>query len=541
MPQHESRPDERIVATAAGTLGYRRSMRRRGEDAPSQLWIEIRRGTLLLLVPAHAGRALLNPEFRRAYPAYSTSLGAILLVETVGLAGLAMVWPAAGAATVLALAASSLWFLIRARPRYGVGRGLPPGPLDVLAPGPFVDPHFYLAAARSHGAVFKCSALARSQVAITGLAAGREILRTNVSRLRPLLLPFHRFVPGGFLRRMDEPAHETYRRLFSAAVSRPLVDRWQPVLEAAAARGLARLGHATSAGDAGGVAPLPYIEQIVFESWARVFFGVDDASADAGRLADSFAIIDAWTQRRFSSASIVAALESIESCMRRATLPSVLREVIERKSDALADATILRNLIFMFSTSAGDVSGLLMWVLKHLSDHPAWADRIRADVGDGQVPAAGPGSSVAARVVSETLRLQQSEFVMREIVHPITHAGFRLPRGWLLRICVHESHRDPAVFEHPEVFDPDRFLRRAPTRDQYAPFGLDRHACIGEHLARGMAEAFARELAGCTWDVVSDGPPEMSRRRHLAPSPRFRIRLAAPINADLTTRGEPRR
>ena len=54
----------------------------------------------------------------------------------------------------------------------------------------------------------------------------------------------------------------------------------------------------------------------------------------------------------------------------------------------------------------------------------------------------------------------------REIVHPITHAGFRLPRGWLLRICVHESHRDPAVFEHPEVFDPDRFLRRAPTRDR---------------------------------------------------------------------------
>jgi cytochrome P450 len=340
---------------------------------------------------------------------------------------------------------------------------------------------------------------------------------------------------------MDEPAHETYRRLFSAAVSRPVVDRWQPVLEAAAARGLARLSHATAAGGAGGVAPLPYIEQIVFESWARVFFGVDDASADARRLADSFAIIDARSQRRFSSASIVAALESIESCIRRATLPSVIREVLERKSDALADATIIRNLIFIFSTSAGDVSGLLMWVLKHLSDHPSWADRIRADISDGQVPAAGPGSSVAARVVSETLRLQQSEFVMREIVRPITHAGFRFPRGWLLRICVRESHWDPAVFEHPEVFDPDRFLRSAPTRDQYAPFGLDRHACIGEHLARGMAEAFARALAGCTWDVVSDGPTEMSRRRHLAPSPRFRIRLAAPINADLTTRGGPRR
>jgi cytochrome P450 len=493
----------------------------------------------LLLAPAHVWRALRNPDFCRAYPVYTRALRTVLAIEAVLLAVGAWLAPRAGAIAALMLVASAIWLRWRGRPVYGIRRGLPPGSLDFLAPGPFLDPRFYLTAARAYRNVFKCSALARSQVCISSLAAGYEILRIHAAHLRPLSLPFHRYVPGGFLRRMDDPAHEAYRRLFSAVLSRSLVEHWRPILEAASARGLARLDEACSAPGSAGEPPLPHIERIVFDSWMSVFFGIDGESQEAADLRELFAVIDIRNQDGASGSAVRAALDGIEDRLRHTILgvdhsarleearaTCVLREIVDRKPDALSDTTAVRNLIYMFSTSAGDVSGLLLWVLKHLSDHPEWIDRLRADAAGAGERHSGNGLSLAARIVSETLRLQQSEFVMREITGPIRHRGFRFPRGWLLRICVQESHRNPDVFERPEEFDPDRFLRKPPTRDQYAPFGLDRHGCIGEHLARGMADVFAGQLAGCQWEVTSDGPTEMSSWRHWAPSSRFRIRLA---------------
>jgi cytochrome P450 len=454
--------------------------------------------------------------------------------------------PPAGALLALGLVASAGALRWRARAAYGVRRGLPPGALDFLATGPFIDPRFYLTAVRAHGPVFKCSALARSQACVGTLAGGSEILRTFTAHLRPLSLPFHRFVPGGFLRQMEEPSHETYRRLFSAALSRSLVDRWRPNLEVSAVRGLERLAEASRGAGPAGVAPKPHVEKLVREAWLDVFLGVQAGSDDSERLDELFAVIDIRNLQRASPAAVRAALAGIESWMERtaaaidgsaaareARRACVLHEILDRTPDALDDPTLVRNLIYMLTTSAGDVAGLVMWVLKLLSDHPGWADRLRREAALAPDPPSSRSPSLASRIVSETLRLQQSEFVMREIVRPFRHRGFRFPRGWLLRVCVQESHRDPVMFDRPEEFDPDRFLGAPPAREQYAPFGLDRHACVGESLARAMAEEFAGALAGSEWNVTSDGPTELSDWRHWAPSARFRVRFAARTNASL--------
>jgi cytochrome P450 len=503
---------------------------------PTRLWTQSRRFLLLLIDPARVWRVLRNPAFRRAYPAYVAPLRVALLITAGAVAAAAALSPIAGALLALGLAASAAALRWRARVAYGTRQGLPPGSLDLLAAGPFLDPRFYLTAAQSHGSIFKCSALARSQICVASLGAGTEILRTFAAHLRPLSLPFHRYVPGGFLRRMEEPAHETYRRLFISVLSRSLVEDWRPVLAAAAARGLQRLAKASDTAGPEGVAPGPHVERLVREAWLTVFLGVDAESEEAAQLDELFAVVDIRNLRGASPAGVRAALAGIEAWMERAGPGAngsrqsleggrscVLVEILSRKPDALRDTTVVRNLIYMVSTSAGDVSGLLMWVLKLLGDHPAWTNRLRVET----LESSGRAPSLASRVVSETLRLQQSEFVMREIVQPFRHRGFQFPRRWLLRVCVHESHRNAENFDRPHEFDPDRFLGTPPSRDQYGPFGLDRHACVGEPLARAMAEAFAGALSGCDWEVASDGPTELNDWRHWAPSPRFRVRLTA--------------
>ena len=68
--------------------------------------------------------------------------------------------------------------------------------------------------------------------------------------------------------------------------------------------------------------------------------------------------------------------------------------------------------------------------------------------------------------------------------------GFRIERGTNLIVGIYALHRDPALWDAPETFDPDRFsTERSRSRDrwQFLPFGAGARSCIGDHFA--MLEA----------------------------------------------------
>jgi (+)-abscisic acid 8'-hydroxylase len=124
--------------------------------------------------------------------------------------------------------------------------------------------------------------------------------------------------------------------------------------------------------------------------------------------------------------------------------------------------------------------------------------------------------------------MEQSEFITRRATEDIHWEGYLIPKGWRLRVCVRESHRSAEIFDHPDRFDPDRFLSAPPTRDDYSPFGVTstRTSCLGEPLTLTVGRIFVDELVrGYDWTVVSDGPREFSGF-HWRPSRRFSIALA---------------
>jgi cytochrome P450 len=157
-----------------------------------------------------------------------------------------------------------------------------------------------------------------------------------------------------------------------------------------------------------------------------------------------------------------------------------------------------------------------------LTEHEEWRMRLAAD----------PSRGLATRIVQETLRLEQSESRYRRAVADLEIDGFRIPKNWLVRMCIRESHQDETTFPDPRAFDPDRFLGRPFTRAQYAPFGAFRLACIGEELTKWVGALFAIELvSGFEWRVVTDGPPQISGWVHNAPSPRLGVRMTARTRA----------
>ena len=138
-----------------------------------------------------------------------------------------------------------------------------------------------------------------------------------------------------------------------------------------------------------------------------------------------------------------------------------------------------------------------------------------------------PAFQSETRIVQETLRLEQSESRYRRAVADLELDGFRIPKHWLVRMCIRESHQDESIFPNATSFDPDRFLGRPHTRGQYAPFGAFRLACIGEDLTKAVAAIYAIELvSGFDWRVVTDGPAEISSWAHNAPSRRLSVHMS---------------
>ncbi|PRC54004.1 cytochrome P450, partial [Mycobacterium sp. ITM-2017-0098] len=68
--------------------------------------------------------------------------------------------------------------------------------------------------------------------------------------------------------------------------------------------------------------------------------------------------------------------------------------------------------------------------------------------------------------------------------------GYRVEAGTMVVVGIYALHRDPALWENPLVFDPERFsAENCVGRDrwQYLPFGAGPRSCIGDHFA--MLEA----------------------------------------------------
>ena len=270
---------------------------------------------------------------------------------------------------------------------------------------------------------------------------------------------------------------------------------------------MAAMARESATGGTAGIRPRPHVQRMMFVIWARLFFSLSADSADFPRLKACFRVIDARNPQRASDERIRKALKEIGEILRRRVAelraqpedaPGVLASIVRHHPAAVDDPTAIGNLIYEMHITWADLSGFLVWLLRKLTDHPEWSARLRADAGSAS-QGASPQTSDAALFVSETLRMEQSEHLYRVAKQDIEYDGIRIPRGWLVRLCVQESHRDPESFVDPDTFDPNRFRDHTYSRREYSPFGVGRRACMGSHRADSRASLRGRsrtELAG---------------------------------------------
>ncbi len=422
---------------------------------------------------------------------------------------------------------------VRGRTDYGCGRGLPPGPLPVLGQMDRVDARFLLEQARRHGPVFKTTQAWRPTICVVGMDLIAELLHQHGDRLSRGELPFSRLLPRGFLRYMDRAAHEYYRPRLASLLAPSTIGRSRAVMSTALRTELEQLADACREPTAS-VALRTAVPEAILRVFILLFFGVRQGTSEMARFEALYRALDC---RRLSNARLAAARPLFQELNERVrTLAGsarigpdqvdgggcYVRTLAEETPALLADENWVGNIVAMVQVGSQDLASLLIWVWKYLCDHPRWQERLRAE--SVAVPSIEE-NGVAERIVTETLRLDQSEYLKRTSLDAFEMAGFTVPRGWDVRMCIRESHRDPSVFASPDVFDPDRFAGQTYPPRGYAPFGFGAGSCPAGRFTLVLSSAFLYQLAThYTWTVVRDGPRQHDGF-HWAPYSDFRIRL----------------
>jgi cytochrome P450 len=160
----------------------------------------------------------------------------------------------------------------------------------------------------------------------------------------------------------------------------------------------------------------------------------------------------------------------------------------------LSDNAIRDELLVFLLAGHDTTSTTLTYALWALGHHPDMQAEVAAEAS--AIDRTLSVDDVArlpytTQVIHEALRLcPPAPAVGRMAMQDVMVDGFRIPAGTNLVVGVYALHRDPALWDQPTVFDPDRFSperSRGRNRWQFLPFGGGPRSCIGDHFA--MLEA----------------------------------------------------
>ncbi|WP_299050563.1 cytochrome P450 [uncultured Nocardioides sp.] len=142
--------------------------------------------------------------------------------------------------------------------------------------------------------------------------------------------------------------------------------------------------------------------------------------------------------------------------------------VLTTARSVLTDREVVANAAVMMFGGIETTEGMITNAVLHLLEAPGWLDRLRQD------------RSLLAGVVEESLRLEPAAAVVdRYETRDVDLAGATVRRGDLVRVSITGANRDPAVYEHPDRFDPAR-----PGLGLQLSFARGPHVCLAMGLAR---------------------------------------------------------
>jgi cytochrome P450 len=189
------------------------------------------------------------------------------------------------------------------------------------------------------------------------------------------------------------------------------------------------------------------------------------------------------------------------------------------------------------------------WALSELLKNPKALDIATEEldrvVGRGRLPTEGdvPSLPFLQAVIKESMRLHPATPLLaprrcrRDVV---LGGGYGIPTGTCVAVNVWAIGRDPAVWEAPDEFRPERFLGRGASVDvkgqsfELLPFGSGRRMCPGMGLGLKMVQlALANLVHAFEWRLLDGMTVEELNMEET-------LRFTMPRKVPLEAAGEPK-
>jgi cytochrome P450 len=315
--------------------------------------------------------------------------------------------------------------------------------------------------------------------------------------------PLRHFGAGLFGVNSDE--HRAHRRLLMPAFHKKRIESYRDTMVAIAEEELAELRPGRRLDIAA------FMRRLTLRIAVRTLFG-EDTGGDVGRLGhtlfDGFStlgsplsgllpydlpglpyrrLLDFAGQADRDLRALVASKRA-SGADDGSVLSSLIRARYE-DGGALDDDELLGHIGVIYVAGHETSATALTWTLFLLAQHPRAAAELHDELS-GVLSGAAPSVEDLARlpllerVVKESMRvLPPVPWNARVTSRPFELGGHLLPAGTEVWMSLYHTHREPAIFERPQRFEPRRWERIDPSVYAYSPFSAGPRMCIGATFA----------------------------------------------------------
>ncbi|CAA7035867.1 unnamed protein product [Microthlaspi erraticum] len=192
------------------------------------------------------------------------------------------------------------------------------------------------------------------------------------------------------------------------------------------------------------------------------------------------------------------------------TMINHLLSLQETQPDCYTDVLIKGIILDLIVAGTETISITLEWAFSNLLNHQEVLQKARTEIEhkiglDRLIDDSDLASlPYLQNIIHETLRLYPPGPLI--LPHMSSEdcevGGYDMPRGTMLSMNVWAMHRDPELWEEPEMFKPERFEKEGEAQKLMA-FGLGRRACPGYGLAHRLLGLALGSLVQCfEWERV---------------------------------------
>jgi cytochrome P450 len=214
----------------------------------------------------------------------------------------------------------------------------------------------------------------------------------------------------------------------------------------------------------------------------------------------------------------------------------ILGTLIEEFNEGRTDKIKIRDEIMNFLFAGFDtVAETLTWAFYSIAVNPIVGEKLRKELYEklnGNNPDFSNVNNLTytKRIIDETLRLYPAAWAFFRITATDdVYENLEIPARSYLMICPYTLHRNPKIWDEPELFNPERFesmnIPDLPMMG-YIPFGDGPHICIGKKLAILQAQIILGMISQkFKFHLISKRKPEIIPGIIMKAKNKIRLRL----------------